>query len=399
MRNKGFATILFIFLLINVVISGGRFQYILFFLYASTIGLSYLFLVINEKFLYMYFNYITRSSHTILGTRKTTVGQDVEVEYNLSNFGFLPIMHSVVTIHLSRKLMGFTEKSEKILFRPYQVIRLLKKIRVESRGIYDLVKVEVELMDPLGLFRKVKYFDFGINLVAYPRIFPLEGISDDFVGEQGRLGSRKRFREDYSNLKSLREYRPGDSARNIHWKTSTIKNKLMTREYEDTRSKRVSILLNGFRGDFEGMMKYELDEKTVEIAGSLVNYFAHRGMGMDLLMWNKGKKTSLSGSGYRMLRDFMEISVVYEPDSQVSFADRLRSELPHIGADSVVILVTPKINEELYKYLREEYTRTHAVKIITCMTDEETVERLSRFGIEVKVIGVSEKIGGIRWTG
>lgn len=94
--------------------------------------------------------------------------------------------------------------------------------RAERRGLLRIGPVTLSSTFPLGLFRAVRRFEIDWALWVYPR--PAEQapipVGRSRAGFDGEL-----------EFQGLRDYRPGDSPRRIHWKGLAKGQGLLTREF------------------------------------------------------------------------------------------------------------------------------------------------------------------------
>jgi uncharacterized protein (DUF58 family) len=109
------------------------------------------------------------------------------------------------------------------------------------RGVYSIAGYRLATKFPFALFRKSKDVDEPLQILVYPaRIAVQRPASRAQVhGETtaSRLGRRGEFF-------GLRERRPGDDRRDIHWKSSARTGRLLVREYEDELARRVVIVVD-----------------------------------------------------------------------------------------------------------------------------------------------------------
>jgi uncharacterized protein (DUF58 family) len=106
------------------------------------------------------------------------------------------------------------------------------------RGLYTLTGYRIATKFPFALFRKSRDVDAKLDLLVFPARVPVPrpppraATRGDAVAE--RLGRRGEFF-------GLRERRPGDDRRDVHWKSSARTGRLLVREYEDELARRVVI--------------------------------------------------------------------------------------------------------------------------------------------------------------
>lgn len=119
-------------------------------------------------------------------------------------------------------------------------------VTFEQRGVHRLVSVTLATEFPFGLFRKERDVELPGEFVVWPRTdrpVPEAGLGagrnapDSPSSPRASAGPRGEFR-------SLREYRPGDDARDIHWRTSARFRRPVVREYEGDAGEPVWVVLD-----------------------------------------------------------------------------------------------------------------------------------------------------------
>ncbi len=75
---------------------------------------------------------------------------------------------------------------------------------------------------------------------------------------------------------SVREYRPGDSLRHIHWRTSARANRLIVREFEEDNRPSLILALDLRAGSVIGSEEDNSLELAIKIAASLAHEAYHR---------------------------------------------------------------------------------------------------------------------------
>ena len=98
------------------------------------------------------------------------------------------------------------------------------------RGIYPITSANVVTTWPLGLFRFRRAVDAPERVVVFPTPAPRETPAAGGVG-LGELLSRQGS-AGMMQPSHLREYRPGDELRRVHWKASARRRNLVVQEWE-----------------------------------------------------------------------------------------------------------------------------------------------------------------------
>jgi uncharacterized protein (DUF58 family) len=149
---------------------------------------------------------------------------------------------------------------------PGQSVGVRVAVTAPRRGVYPLHGLVVSTGFPFGLFEKERYLVVQASMVVWPR-YDRE-LRPPRVG--GRLARRVRAaagaaagagRGDY---RGLREYRPGDDPRDIHWRSTARRREPILREYDRDAADEYWIVLDTVAPDEDS------GEAAVETAASLL---------------------------------------------------------------------------------------------------------------------------------
>jgi uncharacterized protein (DUF58 family) len=134
------------------------------------------------------------------------------------------------------------------------------------RGRLEFTGVTLARPDPFGLLRALHRLPLPQSLLVLPRRYPMP--------ELGLPGTRK-FQPggvalaqsvgDSEEFVALRDYRPGDPLRRIHWKSLARVGKPVVKEYQDEFFVRHALVLDTFT-DAEGSERFE---EAVSVAASV----------------------------------------------------------------------------------------------------------------------------------
>ncbi|WP_242475600.1 DUF58 domain-containing protein [Thiohalocapsa halophila] len=120
------------------------------------------------------------------------------------------------------------------------------RLKAPSRGVRAFGGCDLRLHSPLGLWARRRGTALTRSVRVYPNFAEIEhytllAASDHLAG----LGVRRqRRRGPGAEFHQLREYRRGDSLRQIDWKATSRMRKPIAREYQDERDQRLVFLLD-----------------------------------------------------------------------------------------------------------------------------------------------------------
>src|SRR5262245_16019453 len=99
-----------------------------------------------------------------------------------------------------------------------------------ARGRHRLPGVRVTTRFPFGLFSKISRVVLDDEVIVFPAVRPIAVHRIEPAGAASGSAARRRGRG--HELHSLREYRPGDDHRLIHWRSTARAQALTVRELE-----------------------------------------------------------------------------------------------------------------------------------------------------------------------
>jgi uncharacterized protein (DUF58 family) len=243
------------------------------------------------------------------------------------------------------------------------------ELRAPARGPRDFAGCDLRLHSPLGLWTRRRRAGPAALLRVYPNFaeishYTLLAASDSLAG----LGlQRQRRRGVGAEFHQLREYRRGDTLRQIDWKATSRIRKLVAREYEDERDQRLVFLLDCGRRmrhqDRAG--RAHLDDALNALM--LLAYVAVRqGDAVGLLAYGGGERwfppQRAPDTVHRLLR------AVYDLTPSLAVADPLaaaRALLTRQPRRALVLIVTNSRDEDHPELLRavQVLRRRHLVLV------------------------------------
>jgi uncharacterized protein (DUF58 family) len=115
-----------------------------------------------------------------------------------------------------------------------------------ERGAFELPGCQLRLRSRWRLWKQRRTLPLKQSLRVYPNFAPLAR----FALFSAELASRvvgahvRRNRGEGTEFQQLREYRVGDSLRQVDWKASQRARKLISRDYQQERNQQVLLLLD-----------------------------------------------------------------------------------------------------------------------------------------------------------
>ena len=134
---------------------------------------------------------------------------------------------------------------------PSESSRTNYRCMLTKRGRYHFGPLQVSTRFPLGLVKSYRTIENSGELIVCPRVGHLTeswsaAIEAESSGSYEAHQQRGMIDGDYYGL---REWRPGDSKRWIHWRTSAKLNQLIVREFERQRSREIALVIDLWQPD------------------------------------------------------------------------------------------------------------------------------------------------------
>jgi uncharacterized protein (DUF58 family) len=151
--------------------------------------------------------------------------------------------------------------------------------RIHRRGVYRIANFVAASSFPFALFeRRVLLQSAPARLVVLPSLGHLRRAAERNLAVQLALPLVvRRSREGQEEFESLRDYRPGENPRLIHWKTSARARKLMRRVMQAESTRDLNVLLDTCVAGLGGEERLRHLEKAVSCAATLMVEAARRG--------------------------------------------------------------------------------------------------------------------------
>ncbi|MBI5587701.1 MAG: DUF58 domain-containing protein [Deltaproteobacteria bacterium] len=144
------------------------------------------------------------------------------------------------------------------------------------RGKFTLPGVRVSTRFPFGLFVKGKDERDPLEVIVFPSLKVTKKTTVILrSGPSGDLFTS--VKGDGTDIYGLRDINEGDDARLIHWKSAAKASKLLVKEFEEEKVKKVFVVFKNFStGDSEAF------EEAVDEASAVSNAFIERGYSVGL---------------------------------------------------------------------------------------------------------------------
>jgi len=212
------------------------------------------------------------------------------------------------------------------------------------RGVIQMERMQVILPDPTGVFQRVSRAEQESDtLIVLPKRYAFDGVH--FQGQsRNQLGgdSTSSLAGQSGEFVSLREYRPGDPPKHIHWPSWGKAGKPIIKEYEDVFFPRYGLILDtAVKAEQEAIF-----EEAISIAATFACSVDTEQALLDLMFVQQGTRVLTVGKNVERVDQMLEVLAGLDMESLPDWEALRKMVLSHSDALTTCIVVLCDWNEE-----------------------------------------------------
>ena len=248
---------------ILVSYSGGPASYLLFYfsILLPILAMAYI--------VYVYFRFRV---YQYIDSKIIVKEEYIPYEFNLANEDIFAFTSVNVTFYEDISTVEKMNHNESYCLTPGESRKWETKMRCHYRGEYEVGIQKVIVTDFMKLFQLTYPCPSPIRVKVLPRVVELKQFV--MTAKEDEKRNMELFQKNPVVPEiEVRPYAPGDSLRRIHWKATARKKELLTRQYVDEPKSEIVILMDLFRLKEEGLDRIIIEDKIIECALAITNYF------------------------------------------------------------------------------------------------------------------------------
>jgi uncharacterized protein (DUF58 family) len=209
-------------------------------------------------------------------------------------------------------------------------------IRADKRGAYALGPVWAGTTFPFGLFRFSSKLPARHRVLVTPRIHHIASLSLN-PGLRYQPGGVPLASETGESLEfmGVREYRPGDSLRKIHWKLWARRGVPVVREFSQEYFSRVGVILDTYKPP-----KGQVFERATEVAASISNFLARQDAIVDFFAAGSEVYFLSIGRQLGAVQNILDVLACVEPTKTSPYKKLEHQLLDVLSTLSAVVIVS-----------------------------------------------------------
>lgn len=241
------------------------------------------------------------------------------------------------------------------------------------RGYLYFAETVIAKSDPFGLARGLIKYVHGDALLVLPRRYQMPAIT---------LPGKRKYQHGSLNMASavgdseeffsLRDYRPGDPLKAIHWRSYAKRGEPVIKEYQDEYCSRLGLVLDTFVENKAD----ELFEDAVSVAASIAVSPRQQDQLLDLMFIHDRAWRFTTGRGLAGVDNMLEVLACVETAPAEKFNALEELIMRHVNETSglvCVLLDWDARRRNLVRRLRQ--TGTHVMVLLIAPTKE--IERVA----------------------
>lgn len=236
------------------------------------------------------------------------------------------------------------------------------------RGVARLQGIWIGCPEPIGLFRAMHRINVPQTVLMLPRRYRIPPF--DMPGftkyQQGGVSMASSVGES-EEFVSLREYRPGDPLRRLHWKSYAKAGKPIVKEFQDEFFVRHALVLD----TFTHKPYSDVFEEAVSVAASLAYTLQDHDSLLDLMFVGLEAYCFTTGRGVGQTERILQILASVQACEQKEFQALEPLVMKHLSSLSGCLCVFLDWDESRQDFVRLLQTRQIPIKVFVITAGDQ----------------------------
>lgn len=255
--------------------------------------------------------------------------------------------------------------------RWYEKVTWRLQVECPARGSFTIGPVRFRAADAFGFFQRRESLPVENHILVYPRIAKLDEIGIPARHLLGELAIRRPIVTDPTRTVGVRDYRPEDSFRDIHWNATARTMQLQTKVYEPTTTQQYGIFLNldTFERYWEGL-DFDRAEGAIIVAATIAKIAVERGHAVGMyangVVANSDQPLRVRpGRSLEQIDHILTGLAKLSPIASLNFPRILRSETMRFPMGSTLVVITGIMTDSIRATLDELVRDGHSIVLVT----------------------------------
>ncbi len=214
-------------------------------------------------------------------------------------------------------------------------------VRLARRGVYPLEGFSISTRFPFGFTIQTVQADLPGEIVVFPTPRELSGDAIRALGAAQDVPRPRAIVHAPEEFRSLREYRPRDNPRWIHWRSSARVGKLLVKEFEPRATRRAALIIDSAVP--AGLGAVETLDRGLTLAVSILERLYRQGERPEIALQVKDEVVRFTGeAGPREIAALLETLARLEPAADPEYRRLIEAAGPAVRRGARLFLITAR---------------------------------------------------------
>ncbi len=315
-------------------------------------------------------------------------GEILRVRWKVRNRTRLPKLQLSAADDLPAGLTPTDREAIPVHLPPEGTDEIGYDLQLRRRGLHVLPSVCFSSVDVLGLYAVETRVACETRLIVYPRVIDLPErlLPPERGGGEAPLTASRKQGEG-AGFYGIREYRPGDPLRHVHWRTAARLGRLTVVEWEAEESVDALIAVETAQGSERAWEGASSLDTAAGLAASLAAYILGSGDSVRLLAPGSTEWKPAADRGMEAMATLLESLARMQAISERPLAAEMRDVAGQLAPGTLVCWLTPRPGPDLVEAAR--FLRTvHLRPVVYALVDPDTAATWSGTQAELEAAGI-----------
>jgi uncharacterized protein (DUF58 family) len=221
------------------------------------------------------------------------------------------------------------------------------------RGKFVIEPLIARSSFPFGLVRKSVRLTPPDEIIVLPKPARVDGerlrtwLSRKLVGRDEERRKLRRLVDREAEVHGLRDYRPGDSPRRVHWKATARRGRLIVREYEDSSPPRLLLVVEPWKPERASHEDLARLESLISLAAGVCKEWRRQAGGRLALVVAGPSPMGVDGAAGPSVTERQLIALAIEPGGEPGEVQTVLGGLSRITRSAPVLLLSSRADSPL----------------------------------------------------
>jgi len=221
-------------------------------------------------------------------------------------------------------------------------------VRMAFCGCYEIWLGNGNITDFLGIYCKKLDCTAKKDLLVMPKLLRLGEDANAIIGntDEDEIYEIDSNGTDYSEIKNIREYQPGDKLQAVHWKLSAKEQELMVKEFSSLTGDMYQVLIEN---DYQDLRQMDL---FFDVLYSFTSLLSKDGIYYSLCYFSNNKADSLERMEIKNTSDIIDVMIrLFYENSDTNQKHNFENYMRNSGNSNFIMITTKPHSGSKYQLI------------------------------------------------